>query len=192
MARPWLTTILAAVAALFALAAAPAGAQSGPPGGSYSSNELISTGHRFFGTVSGGLATVIEKAVAQYGQPNGYILGEEGSGAIGAGLRYGEGTLHTRDQGQHRIFWQGPSLGWDIGGEGARTMMLVYNLPAVGAIYNRFGGVDGSAYFIGGFGMTALVNNNVYVVPVRAGVGMRLGVALGYLKFTPTATWNPF
>ncbi len=191
MLRPWLTRILTAfVAVLLAapIAVSPAAAQSR----TYQTNELVGTGHQFFGNVSGGLATVIEKAVSQYGQPNGYILGEEGSGAVAAGLRYGEGTLHTRDQGQHRIFWQGPSLGWDIGGEGARTMMLVYNLPAVGAIYNRFGGVDGSAYFIGGFGMTALVNNNVYVVPVRAGVGMRLGVALGYLKFTPTATWNPF
>ncbi|MEJ1160902.1 DUF1134 domain-containing protein [Prosthecomicrobium sp. N25] len=180
--------MLAAMAAL-ALAAAPAGAQTNS---TYTVNELVSTGHKFFGNVSGGLATVLEKAVSQYGQPNGYILGEEGAGAIAAGLRYGEGTLHTRDQGQHRIFWQGPSIGWDFGGEGARTMMLVYNLPAVDAIYQRFGGVDGSVYFIGGFGMTALASGNIYVVPVRAGVGARLGVNLGYLKFTPNATWNPF
>lgn len=190
MVRHWFTTLVFAAASAVWLAVAPAAAQSGP--GTYSTNELVQTGHRFFGTVSGGLATVIERAVSQYGQPNGYILGEEGSGAIAAGLRYGEGTMHTRDQGQHRVFWQGPSIGWDFGGEGARTMMLVYNLPAVNAIYQRFGGVDGSAYFIGGFGMTALVANNIYVVPVRAGVGMRLGVNIGYLKFTPQATWNPF
>jgi hypothetical protein len=189
MLRHWISKIwLAAFAAAF-LAAAPAGAQTTR---TYSVNELVGTGHKFFGNVSGGLATVLEKAVADYGQPNGYILGEEGSGALGAGLRYGEGTLHTRDQGQHRVYWQGPSIGWDFGGEGARTMMLVYNLPTVDSIFQRFGGVDGSLYFIGGFGMTALANGNVYVVPVRAGVGARLGVNLGYLKFTPQATWNPF
>lgn len=191
---PLLRALATVVATIGAIAAAPgavvpAAAQSPR---TYSANELVSTGHNFFGNVSGGLATVIEKAVADYGQPNGYILGEEGSGALAAGLRYGEGMLHTRDQGQHRVFWQGPSVGWDFGGEGARTMMLVYNLPSVDAIYQRFGGVDGSVYFIGGFGMTALSNGNVYVVPVRAGVGARLGVNLGYLKFTPKATWNPF
>ncbi len=190
MLRTWFTGTLAVLLAVLAL---PASAQSGPPPqGNYTTAELVSTGHRFFGTVSGGLATVIERAVSQYGQPNGYILGEEGSGAIAAGLRYGEGTLHTRDQGQHRVYWQGPSIGWDFGGEGSRTMMLVYNLPSIDALYTRFGGVDGSVYFIGGFGMTALANNNIYIVPVRAGIGARLGLNIGYLKFTQQATWNPF
>lgn len=161
-------------------------------GGTYSAQELVHTGHKFFGTVSGGLATVIEEAVSRYGQPNGYILGEEGSGAFVGGLRYGEGRLNTRDRGNRKIYWQGPSLGWDFGGDGARTMMLVYNLPRVDAMYQRFGGVDGSAYFIGGFGMTALVADKIVVVPVRSGVGLRLGVNVGYLKFTPQATWNPF
>jgi hypothetical protein len=91
-----------------------------------------------------------------------------------------------------RVFWQGPSLGFDAGGEGARSMMLVYNLPNTGAVYQRFAGVDGSAYFIGGFGMTALTANNILVVPIRSGVGFRLGANVGYLKFTPAATWNPF
>jgi hypothetical protein len=158
----------------------------------YSPGELTMAGHRFFGTVSRGLATVIEKAVSQWGLPNGYVLGEEGGGAIVAGVRFGEGTLYTKNAGDLRVFWQGPSIGWDFGGEGARTMMLVYNLPSTQAIYQRFGGVDGSAYFIGGFGMTALTANNIVVVPIRSGVGLRLGANLGYLKFTPTATWNPF
>ncbi|NLH80416.1 MAG: DUF1134 domain-containing protein [Phyllobacteriaceae bacterium] len=161
-------------------------------GGTYSTDELIRTGHKFFGTVSGGLATVIEEAVSRYGQPNGYILGEEGGGAFIGGLRYGEGQLNTRTQGKRKVYWQGPSLGWDFGGEGARTMMLVYNLPATDALWQRFAGVDGSAYFVGGFGMTVLVADHIYVVPVRAGVGLRLGVNVGYLKFTPQATWNPF
>ena len=157
----------------------------------YSSNELLDSGHRFFGSVSKGLAQVIERAVSQWGVPNGYILGEEGGGAFFAGLRYGEGTLYTKNAGDLKVYWQGPSLGFDVGGEGARTMMLVYNLPATDAIYDRFGGIDGSAYFIGGFGMTALTANKVVLVPIRSGVGFRLGAAIGYLKFTPQSTWNP-
>jgi hypothetical protein len=90
------------------------------------------------------------------------------------------------------VFWQGPSVGFDAGADGARTMMLVYNLPQVGAIFDRFGGIAGSAYFIGGFGMTALAANNIVVVPIRSGIGLRLGANLGYLKFTDTPTWNPF
>jgi hypothetical protein len=158
----------------------------------YSSNEILDSGHKFFGTVSRGLAQVVEKAFSQFGQPNGYILGEEAGGAFVAGLRYGEGVLYTKNAGDLRVFWQGPSVGLDAGGEGARTMMLVYSLPATEAIYNRFAGIDGSAYFIGGFGMTALTANNVVLVPIRSGVGLRLGANLGYLKFTPKATWNPF
>ena len=122
----------------------------------YSSNELVDAGHRFFGTVSRGLAQIIERAGGQFGLPNGYILGQEGGGAFIGGLRYGEGTLYTKNAGDLRVFWQGPSVGWDFGGEGARTMMLVYSLPATQAIYQRFVGVDGSAYVVGGFGMTVL------------------------------------
>jgi hypothetical protein len=159
---------------------------------SYGPDELVGAGHRFFGNVSRGLASVIERAVSQWGLPNGYILGEEGSGALVAGLRYGEGTLYTKNAGDLRVFWQGPSLGFDWGGDGARTMTLVYNLPSTRAIYQRFGGIDGSAYIIGGFGMTALTANNIVLVPIRSGIGLRLGANIGYLKFTPQATWNPF
>jgi hypothetical protein len=158
----------------------------------FSSDELLDTGHRFFGSVSRGLASVIEKAVSQWGQPNGYILGQEGGGAIIGGLRYGEGALYTKNAGDRRVFWQGPSIGWDLGGDGNRTMMLVYNLPSTEGVYQRFAGVDGSAYLVGGFGMTVLAANNIVVVPIRSGVGARLGVNVGYLKFTPDATWNPF
>jgi hypothetical protein len=157
----------------------------------FSSNELVTAGHRFFGSVSRGLAQIVERAVSQWGLPNGYVLGEEAAGAFVAGLRYGEGMLYTKNAGDLKVYWQGPSIGFDYGGEGARTMMLVYNLPRTAAIYERFGGVDGSAYFIGGFGMTALTANNVVLVPIRAGVGLRLGANIGYLKFTPQATWNP-
>ena len=158
----------------------------------YSPNELLDSGHRFFGGVSRGLAEVVEKAVSQWGLPNGYVLGEEASGAFVVGLRYGEGTLYTKNAGDLRVFWQGPSVGFDTGGEGARTMMLIYNLPDTNSIYERFAGIDGSAYFIGGFGMTALTANGVVLVPIRSGVGFRLGANIGYLKFTPRSTWNPF
>jgi hypothetical protein len=193
-------TIRLATAAL-ALAvfnAAPAAAQSGPPPGTlsaedsrFNSSEIINAGHNFFGTVSRGLAQIVERAVSKWGLPNGYVLGEEAGGAFVAGLRYGEGMLYTKNAGDLKVYWQGPSIGWDVGGEGARTMMLIYNLPNTGAIYERFGGIDGSAYFIGGFGMTALTANNVVLVPIRSGVGLRLGANVGYLKFTPKATWNP-
>jgi hypothetical protein len=174
----------------------PTFSQQGPPPQptpyTYGPDELVSAGHKFFGNVSRGLASVIERAVSQWGLPNGYILGEEGSGAFVAGLRYGEGTLYTKNAGDLHVYWQGPSVGFDWGGDGARTMTLVYNLPATNAIYQRFAGINGSAYIIGGFGMTALTANNVVLVPIRSGIGLRLGANIGYLKYTPSATWNPF
>ena len=159
---------------------------------SFGPGELVDAGQRFFGGVSQGFAGVIEKAIGQWGLPNGYVLGEEAGGAFVGGLRYGDGTLYTKNAGDVRVFWQGPTLGFDAGADGARTMMLVYNLPRTTAIFDRFGGLDGSAYFIGGFGMTALTANNIVLVPIRSGVGLRLGANLGYLKFTQRPTWNPF
>lgn len=158
----------------------------------YTAQEIVDSGHKFFGATSGGLATVVEKIFSSYGLPNGYLLGEEGSGALIGGLTYGEGTLYTKNAGDHKVFWQGPSLGWDFGGEGSRVMMLVYNLDDVGNLYNRYGGVAGSAYVVAGVGFNVLKNNNVLLVPIRTGVGARLGVNLGYLKLTERATWNPF
>src|SRR3954447_9284389 len=188
--------VLRTIALIVVLAAGPAAAQNAPPPppppGSFGPGELMETGHKFFGSVSRGLASIIEQAVSKWGLPNGYILGQEAGGAFVAGLRYGEGTLYTKNAGDLRVFWQGPSVGYDFGGDGARTMMLVYALPATDAIYQRFAGIDGSAYLIGGFGMTALTVNNIVVVPIRSGVGLRLGANIGYVKFTPTATWNPF
>ena len=195
------------------LAAAPAGAQQAadaspvvpqqlpdsspvlmpqPRTNQYSSNELVDAGHHFFGDISRGLASIVEKAVSQWGLPNGNILGEEASGAFIGGLRYGEGRLYTKNAGDLRVFWQGPSLGFDAGADGARTMMLVYKLPRTEAIFDRFGGIAGSAYFVGGLGMTALTGNDIVVVPIRSGLGLRLGANLGYLKFTERPTWNPF
>ncbi len=164
---------------------------SGRPG-EYSPEEIINNGQRFFGSVSRGLAKIVEAATKRWGKPNGYVLGQEAGGAFIGGLRYGEGIMYTRNAGDLKVFWQGPSLGFDAGADGDRTMMLVYNLPATNAIFRRYGGVDGSAYLVGGFGMTALVNDNVFVVPIRSGLGARLGFNVSYLKFTESSTWNPF
>ena len=158
----------------------------------FSAEELVNAGHGFFGQTSSGLASLIEKAVSRYGLPNGYILGEEASGALFGGLRYGEGNLFTKEADEKKIYWQGPSVGWDVGGDGNRTMVLVYNLSDVDKIYRRFLGVSGSAYVVGGLGMTVLKHGDTVLVPVRTGVGARLGVNVGYLKLRPYATWNPF
>jgi hypothetical protein len=170
---------------------APALAQAGAPE-RFSTGELVDSGHKFFGSVSRGLAQAVEEASRRWGQPNGYILGQEAGAAFIGGVRYGEGTMYTRNAGDLHVYWEGPSIGFDMGGDGDRSMMLVYNLPATQAIFRRFAGLDGSAYFIGGFGFTALTDEHVVVVPIRSGVGARLGVSLSYLKFTPRATWNPF
>lgn len=158
----------------------------------YTVQEIVDAGHGFFGSTSGGLAKVVENAFQNYGLPNGYILGQEGSGAFIAGLTYGEGDLYTKNIGQHEVFWQGPSLGIDYGGQGSRVMMLVYDLPSLEALYDRFGGASGSAYVVAGVGMTVLRSHNVVIVPIRTGLGARLGINVGYLKLSAQPTWNPF
>jgi len=157
-----------------------------------SADEIVDNGHRFFGGVSRGLATAVQEAARRWGLPNAYILGQEASAAFIGGLRYGEGKMYTRNSGNRPVYWQGPSVGFDAGADGDRTMILVYNLPETGAIYDRFAGLDGSAYFVGGLGFTALGARGVIVVPIRTGLGWRLGVNANYLKFTQQATWNPF
>ena len=190
--RRFLGMLSTLAAAGIAGTASPALAAGRTNSGQYDVQEIVDAGHNFFGSTSGGLAKVVEKAFERYGLPNGYILGQEGSGAFIAGLTYGEGELYTKNAGQHPAFWQGPSLGIDYGGQGARTMMLVYNLPSVDTLYKRYGGVSGSAFIVAGFGMTVLSNNNVLLVPIRTGLGARLGINLGYLKLTRSPTWNPF
>ena len=182
-----LSWALLALVAHFTFAAPAAAQQSG-----YTVQEIVAEGHNFFGATSGGLASAVENAFQSFGLPNGYILGEEGSGAFIGGLRYGEGTLFTKNAGEHRLFWQGPSIGFDAGADGARMMVLVYNLPAVENVYGRFGGVTGNAYLVGGLAMTVLQRDNVVMVPIKTGVGARLGLNLGYLKITAAPTWNPF
>lgn len=185
--------IALALLCLAALSVRTASAQSiNTPQDGYSMDEVVTAGHQFFGTASGGLAQLVEQAFQRFGLPNGYVLGQEAAGAFVGGLRFGEGTLFTKNAGQHRLFWQGPSLGFDFGGDGARTMMLVYGLPSVEGVYGRFGGVSGNAYLVGGLGMTVLARDGIVLVPVKTGVGARLGLNIGYLKVTPMPTWNPF
>lgn len=180
---------------LLGLVAAPqlALAQSGGSlSDTYSGEELVETGSQFFGSVAQGLASLVERAVSQFGLPNGYILGEEGSGAFIAGARYGQGTLYTRNAGELPVYWQGPSIGLDMGGDGSKVMMLVYNLSSLESVMGRFPGVDGSAYVVGGLGMTVIKRKDIVMVPIRSGLGARLGINVGYLKFTDQPTWNPF
>jgi hypothetical protein len=160
----------------------------------YTSGEIVDAGQHFFGGLSKGIALLVQKAADRWGEPNGYVLGEEAGGAFIGGLRYGDGTLYTKNSGDLRVFWQGPTVGVDVGGDGARTMMLVYNLPRTEAIYEQFNGIAGAAYVVAGFGMTALTSSDetMVVVPIRSGLGLRLGYNVGYLKFTSAPTWNPF
>ena len=171
------------------LHARPASAQASSH---YTMQEIVDAGHNFFGKTSGALASAIERTFAERGMPNGYILGEEAGGAFIGGLRYGEGVLYTKNAGDHKLYWQGPSVGWDYGVDGNRTMMLVYDLPTIDFIYSRFFGISGSAYMVGGLGITALTRSGVNLVPIRTGIGARLGVNIGYLKMSREPRVNPF
>ncbi len=161
------------------------------PDNGYNQEEIITAGHSFFGAVNKNLASAVEYAFKSQGRPNGYILGEDAGGAFVLGLRYGEGRLYTKDAGDHKVFWQGPSLGYDAGAEGSKTMILVYNLRDPSEIYNRFGGVQGAAYMIGGVSVQFQKYNDVTLGIIRSGVGLRLGANIGYLHYTRAPTWNP-
>lgn len=163
-----------------------------PPAGTYSQDEIVETGHRFFGSITKGLAGAVEYAFQKAGRPNGYILGQDGGGAFVAGLRYGDGTLYTKYDGDHRVYWQGPSVGYDFGGEGSKTMVLVYNLRDPSEIYHRFGGVEGSAYLVGGVSIQFQKYGDIMLAPIRSGIGLRLGANVGYSKYTRHPTLNPF
>ncbi|MEO1198375.1 MAG: DUF1134 domain-containing protein [Pseudomonadota bacterium] len=162
------------------------------PDPTYDPSEIVDAGHQAFGGVSQGLAGVVEHLFRSMGRPNGYIVGQEGSGAIFAGLRYGEGRLQTRNAGEHLVFWQGPTIGFDVGGDGARVLMLAYHLPSVDALYQRFGGINGQAYAVAGVGVSVYAANDVFLAPIRSGIGARLGANIGYLNVTRQPTWNPF
>jgi hypothetical protein len=166
--------------------------QSGPVETHYTSGEISDAGRGIFGTVNAQFSAAINYAFQQFGQPNAYITGSEGGGAVLAGLRYGKGTLFSKTAPPSQIYWQGPSLGYDLGAEGSDTMFLVYNLTEQDRIYGRFTGVGGAAYVAGGLGLNVLGKGGMIMVPIRTGVGLRIGANLAYLKFTERQTWNPF
>jgi len=161
-------------------------------GGGYTIDEIRETTRGFFGTISTSLASVIEHAFQKSGRPTAYVLGNEGGGAFLAGLRYGEGTLYLRNGGSQKVYWHGPSIGYDLGAEGSRTLFLIYDLHEPNTIFRRFTGVDGSAYLVGGVGMTLLKGGEVTMAPIRSGLGLRLGASIGYVRFASRPTWNPF
>jgi hypothetical protein len=159
----------------------------------YSSEEILLTGHKFFGKATRGLGEAVEYVFSNQGEPTAYIVGEEAAGALVGGLRYGEGIIYYKSGVRQKIYWQGPSLGFDVGGNGSRTLVLVYNSTSPRDIYGaRFGGVEGSAYLVGGVGVNFQKNEDVILAPIRTGVGARLGANVGYLKYSRQPSWNPF
>lgn len=158
----------------------------------FTTEEVLSAGHQFFGNTTRGLAKAVEYVFQRQGQPTAYIVGEEGSGAFVGGLRYGEGTIYYKNGTKQRIYWQGPSLGFDFGANGSRSLVLVYNSQSPQDLYERFGGVEGSAYLIGGVGVNFQRYRDITLAPIRTGVGARLGANVGYLKYSRRPDWNPF
>jgi hypothetical protein len=158
----------------------------------FTTDEIVTKGHQFFGKTSRGIGEAVEYLFQSQGEPTAYIVGEEGSGAMIGGLRFGEGTIYYKDGITQKIYWQGPSVGFDFGGNGSRTMVLVYNSDSPAELYKRFIGVEGSAYLVGGLGVNLQKNHNITLAPIRTGVGARLGANVGYLKYSRNPTWNPF
>jgi hypothetical protein len=159
----------------------------------YTMNEVVDAGHHFFGKTTRGFARAIETIFEDQGEPSAYIVGEEGAGAFVGGLRYGEGTIYYKNGIKQKIYWQGPSLGFDFGGNGSRTLVLIYNSSTPRDLHGRrFGGVEGSAYIIGGVGVNYQKARDITLAPIRTGVGARLGANVGYLKYSRRPTWNPF
>ncbi len=158
----------------------------------YSIAEIQEAGRGVFGTISAQFAGAVNYAFQRFGRPNAYIKGSEGGAALLAGLRYGKGSLHSKAGPESPIYWQGPSFGYDVGAEGSNALFLVYNLEDPFQIYGRFSGVGGSAYVAGGVGLNVLGKGSMVMVPIRSGIGLRLGANLAYLKFTERQTWNPF
>lgn len=150
----------------------------------YSADEVTQAATKFFGSSSEGLAKAIERTFSDYGRPNAYIYGNEGSGAIVVGLRYGAGTLQFKGGESQKVFWQGPSVGWDFGGNASKVFVLVYNLRSSSELFQRFPAVDGSLYVVAGVGVNYQKSDNIVLAPIRTGVGLRAGASLGYVHYT--------
>jgi hypothetical protein len=168
-------------------------ANAAPPAqDSYTQEEVVQEASRFFGVTTQAVAQAVERIFGAHGRPNAYIVGSEGSGAIGVGLRYGDGDLVRKGQPPVKVYWQGPSIGFDLGANASKTFTLVYNLPNTNAIYQRFPGVEGSYYLVAGIGVNYQQAGNIVLAPMRTGVGLRAGANLGYLAYTRERNLLPF
>lgn len=158
----------------------------------YKQDEVLREAEAFFGKGAEGLAKVIAKAFKEHGEPNGFIKGEEGGGAVGVGVRYGKGTVQMRNGATMKVYWQGPSVGFDIGGNAAKAFVLIYNLNDTEKLFQRYPGVEGSLYFVGGVGLNYVRSGDTTLAPIRFGVGWRQGASVGYMHFTRKKSLNPF
>ena len=158
----------------------------------YSEDDLIGAAEGVFGKGAKGLATLIEKALKEQGQPNGYIVGREAGGAFVIGARYGSGTLFHKVEGKRPVYWTGPSIGFDAGANAGNTFVLVYNLYDSEELYERYPAGEGQAYVVGGMHASYLRKGDVVMIPIRVGAGLRLGVNAGYMKFSKKQRWLPF
>lgn len=158
----------------------------------YSQSEIYDAAANFFGTTSKGLAQVVEKVFEEQGEPNAYITGEEIAGAVAVGLRYGNGTLHRKGAEGRKVYWQGPSIGFDLGANAAKVFTLVYRLGEADEIFQRFPGVEGTLYIVAGFGVNYQQSGEVILAPIRTGVGLRAGANVGYLHYGRKHSWIPF
>lgn len=182
----------AAVPAPASTAATATAAAAGDTTQTYREDDLIGAAEGVFGKGAQGVAEMIRKTLADQGQPNGYIVGREAGGAFFVGLRYGSGTLHHKVEGQRPVYWTGPSVGFDVGGSGGSTFVLVYNLYDSEDLYKRFPAGEGQAYAIGGLNASYMRWGDVVLIPIRVGAGLRLGVNAGYMKFSKKQNWLPF
>jgi hypothetical protein len=166
--------------------------QANAQGDTFKHDDLIGAAEGVFGKGAEGLARLIEDVLAKQGEPNGYIVGREAGGAFMLGARYGSGTLFHKIEGQQPVYWTGPSVGFDVGANAGSTFVLVYNLYDTEQLYERYPAGEGNAYLVGGFTASYLRKDNVVLIPIRAGAGLRLGVNAGYMKFSHRQRWLPF
>lgn len=189
----WRKALFPLAAGLLALSlvGAPAAAQEAEEEGTFNKEEIYQAANDFFGETTEGLAKVVERIFADHGQPNAYITGDEVSGAVGVGVRYGEGQLTTKTMGERKVYWQGPSIGFDLGGNAAKVFVLVYDLNDVERLFQRFPAVDGSLFVIAGLSVNYHESEGIALAPIRTGVGLRAGVNVGYMHYTREQTWVP-
>lgn len=169
------------------------GAQTAGERETYNSTEIVEAVSDFFGVTAEAAGVLVERIFSDLGEPVGYIIGEEASGAVGVGLRYGQGDMVLRGEtGTQRVFWQGPSVGFDAGGNASRVFTLIYDLDDPDRIYQRFPGVEGTAYFIAGMGVNYQRADYITLAPIRSGVGFRAGANVGYLAYSRRRNILPF